>query len=311
MKKLLFSIAFLCAILSNAQTIETKSSCDSNTDGKVDVTDVTNTANKVLGRAAAEKQMVTAEDLNVILQKIYDKLEALESSNIKMKKALGITDENGHDYVDLGLPSGLKWATMNVGATEIAGSKINPHTGQLDCYGEYYAWGETSMKENYTSDTYTVTSYNLTDRKNLLELEDDAAHVNWGGSWIMPTNDNITEMKNNCYIEWTDGYDGTEVSGYIVYKAKSSSDKGKNRKKGASTDTTASYSTSDTHIFIPASGFRIRGYSSINYGCRFWSSSTDLSRSYSAYHLNFTYENISWNCTTDRYVGMPIRPVCP
>ena len=102
--------------------------------------------------------------------------------------------ENDHEYVDLGLPSGLKWATCNVGATA------------PEEYGNYYAWGENTPKDNYDWDTYklttdggtTFTKYHGTAGKTTLAPEDDAAAVNWGGKWRMPTDDEWTELRENC-----------------------------------------------------------------------------------------------------------------
>ncbi|MBO5975390.1 MAG: hypothetical protein J6P95_06730, partial [Paludibacteraceae bacterium] len=97
--------------------------------------------------------------------------------------------ENGFGYIDLGLPSGLKWATCNVGAD-------SPEE-----YGDYFAWGETTSKTTYDWSTYkwcngsyyTMTKYcdnsyyGIVDDKTVLDPEDDAAFVNMGGSWRMPT----------------------------------------------------------------------------------------------------------------------------
>ena len=112
----------------------------------------------------------------------------------------GVLDPNGHEYVDLGLPSGIKWATCNVGATE-------PWE-----YGGYYAWGETEEKNKYDWNTYKwgylinvatssqsefVTKYcvdneyndgkGIFDNKIILDLEDDVAYLKWGGEWRIPT----------------------------------------------------------------------------------------------------------------------------
>lgn len=126
----------------------------------------------------------------------------------------------GHAYVDLGLPSGTKWATMNVGATS-----------ETD-YGLYFAWGET---EGYTANQIsgtatphkafawldydltedggsTMSKYNATDGKTVLDIEDDAVAANWGGSWKMPTEAQFQELLNtaNCTNAWTtvDGVNG-------------------------------------------------------------------------------------------------------
>ena len=124
---------------------------------------------------------------------------------------------NGHDYIDLGLPSGLKWATCNVGAS-------NPAT-----WGYYYAWGETETKSNYIWAKYkwgtssSLTKYNYAsergtvDNKMVLDPEDDVAHVKWGGNWRMPTKAEWQELIDNCTFTWTSYrnsyYEGCKVTG--------------------------------------------------------------------------------------------------
>lgn len=120
---------------------------------------------------------------------------------------------NGHAYVDLGLPSGTLWATMNVGAEK-----------ESD-YGLYFAWGETQgytasqvgtgegqkafawadYKYSDNGSSSVMTKYNATDGKAVLDLEDDAARANWGGSWKMPTKAQFQELLNtaNCTNEQT------------------------------------------------------------------------------------------------------------
>lgn len=114
---------------------------------------------------------------------------------------------NGHDYVDLGLPSGTLWATCNVGAYVPEG------------YGDYYAWGETVPKNTYSWATYkyvcgndpsfgneltkyctsSLYGYNgFTDDLITLQQEDDAAVHNWGNGWFMPS-----------YAQWTELYQRT------------------------------------------------------------------------------------------------------
>ncbi len=130
-----------------------------------------------------------------------------------------IEPETTHEYVDLGLPSGLKWATCNVGAES------------PEDYGDYFAWGEVEPKEYYYWSTYKYgTDYNqltkycnnssygkdgFTDNKTVLDPEDDAAHVNWGGAWRMPTTEEQQELINNCTWTWTtqNGVNGYKVTG--------------------------------------------------------------------------------------------------
>ena len=161
--------------------------------------------------------------------------------------------ERGHSYVDLGLPSGTLWATCNVGAA-------TPQD-----YGNHYAWGEVTTKENYSWYTYLDGNISSdsdweTDKDALKGVFDiagtqyDAAAANWGGKWRMPTKAQLGELRGQCYWVWTENYNGSNVKGYIVYKAKTSSDKGQKIYKDGTPS--SSYSLSDAHIFLPAAGFR-------------------------------------------------------
>ena len=126
-------------------------------------------------------------------------------------------EDEPHDYVDLALPSGLLWATMNVGANR-----------PEEC-GSYFAWGETSPKSEYSWTTYkyangsetTLTkycndsSYGNVDYKEVLEEKDDAATANWGKPWRTPTLNETQELINYC--SWTltnqNGVSGYKVTG--------------------------------------------------------------------------------------------------
>ena len=130
--------------------------------------------------------------------------------------------EATYEYVDLGLPSGTLWAKMNVGAT----SETDP--------GLYFAWGETEgytaeqvgvdkqftwadYKFNPSGDGSTFTKYNSTDGKTVLDAEDDAAVVNMGGEWHMPTQDQCEELLNTEYVtnEWIENYNGSGMNGCL------------------------------------------------------------------------------------------------
>ncbi len=196
--------------------------------------------------------------------------------------------ESEHVWVDLGLPSGTKWATCNVGATK------------PEEYGNYYAWGETSTKSTYSWSTYkwcngsssTLTKYNTSssfgtvDYKTVLELADDAARANWGGAWRMPTDAKWTELRNNCTWTWTDDYNGTGVAGQIVMS-----------------------NINGNSIFLPAAGGR---------GEDGLSGAGDYGRYYSS-SLYQNYVSFAWNVKFDsgsvvrdygvRYIGHSVRPV--
>ena len=204
------------------------------------------------------------------------------------KKTKG--EENDYVWVDLGLPSGLKWATCNVGAK-------SPEE-----YGDYFAWGETAPKNYYDWNTYkycngsydTMTKYCTTssdgtvDNKTTLEFTDDAARVNWGGKWRMPTDSELEELKNkgNCAWEWTtqNGVNGCKVT---------------SKKNGNS-------------IFLPAAGFRSKDY---HYGADggglYWSSSLNTSYSSAARNMHFYPDTVGLNSSGYyRISGMPVRAVC-
>ncbi|MCQ2256637.1 MAG: fibrobacter succinogenes major paralogous domain-containing protein [Bacteroidaceae bacterium] len=239
-------------------------------------------------------------------------VEFKEAENKEDKPDNPVIDDgqfaNGHEYVDLDLPSGTLWATMNVGAES------------PEDYGNYYAWGETkaygeedtSNAHNYSyngnssykktvydwstykwcsaSNSRSFTKYNTNsnygtvDNKKVLELADDAAYVNWGENWRMPTDAEMQELKSNCTWTWT-SINGN--NGYKVYSKKDSS----------------------KYIFLPAAGYRGTGSLSDfgSYGY-FWSSSLKESYPYGACYLRFYSSLVDWNFR-NRYCGQSVRPV--
>ena len=176
--------------------------------------------------------------------------------------------------VDLGLS--VKWATCNVGAN-------SPE----EC-GDFFAWGETEPKETYNWNTYSDPYYTKysTSGKSTLDLSDDAAHVNWGGNWRMPTKTEWDELHTGCTWTWTTDYEGTGVYGYIV-KSK----------------------TNNNSIFLPAAGLR-RGSDLYFAGSNgnYWSSSLYPSLSNYAYVLDFGSGYMNLN-NYYRYDGQSVRPV--
>jgi len=227
---------------------------------------------------------------------------------------------NGHAYVDLGITSWgkkLLWATTNVGAENA-----------WDC-GSYFAWGETTAKSVYSWSTYkhcngtssTITKYcnssnygynGYSDTKTVLEAADDAATANWGGPWRMPTYEQQIYLRSQCYWQWVSSYNGHDVKGFVVYKAKADADKGKYSFNNPSLSST--YSTSsDVHIFLPASGY-INGSSASNEGSNgyYWSSCLydDSSLPSFAWGLFFGSSQVTAPYGSyPRYCGRTVRPV--
>ena len=177
------------------------------------------------------------------------------------------------EAIDLGLPSGTLWASCNVGATK------------PEEYGDYFAWGETSPKENYSWETYKwgnpPTKYNNEDGKLELDPEDDAAYANWGNEWRMPSYEQLDELKELCQWEWItlNGINGYNVVGL-----------------------------NGNSIFIPAGG-SFDSSSGINGWV--WSRTRLSDVTDSAYNLDFISGRVYWdndNCH-NRYHGHMVRPV--
>lgn len=225
----------------------------------------------------------------------------LASKIYRLRSATSFAEDIIPDAIDLGLPSGLKWASFNLGASA------------PEEYGDYYAWGETEpyyssqdpltwkdgKKDGYSWLSYKwckgsykiVTKYcsdssygynGFTDTKTVLDSEDDAASVNLGGNWRMPTYDEFTELKTNCTWEWTqvNGINGRKVTG-----------------------------PNGNSIFLPAAGdlfmldFKYAG--SVG---TYWSSSLDAGIPYNAVDFGFNSDLVSWN-NNQRYIGYSVRPV--
>ncbi len=112
-----------------------------------------------------------------------------------------VQEINGHEYVDLGLPSGLKWATCNVGANK------------PEDYGSYFAWGETATKSSYKENNSKTYGKSFSDIGGKSQY--DAARANWGGTWRMPTKAELEELENKCTWKWTtqNGVKGYKVTG--------------------------------------------------------------------------------------------------
>lgn len=106
---------------------------------------------------------------------------------------------NGYEYVDLGLPSGLKWAVHNVGANS------------AEEYGEYFAWGEIETKTSYSQDNCVTYGMEMEDFSGNPQY--DVARAQWGATWRMPTREEQKELIDNCTWEWTTQND---VNGYLV-----------------------------------------------------------------------------------------------
>ena len=189
-----------------------------------------------------------------------------------------------HSYVDLGLS--VKWATYNVGVS----------SPQEQDYGGYYAWGETEVKTNYSSwgsykwcngSEMNLTKYCSADGKTVLELEDDAAYVNFGHNWRIPTNEEWTELIEKCTWTWTNNYIGTGVKGMIVEGSNGNS------------------------IFLPAAGGQGMPHfdGEAEYAGDYWSSSLNTMEPDRAYYVYFDSSGVRSYSAGIRCFGFSVRPV--
>ena len=200
----------------------------------------------------------------------------------------------GHQYVEIG---GLKWATMNIGASKPSD------------YGLYFAWGDTQGYtakqvgsgegqkffgwEDYKYGNGTsspgatgMTKYNEADGKTILEAADDAAVVNWGGSWRMPTTGEFQALRDAVNTAWTQV---NNVYGMLCTDKKDSS----------------------KTLFFPAAGNCHDGSVEEDVGDYgyYWSSSLYTSSRQGAYYLLFGSDSAYWDGNYDRYFGFAVRPV--
>lgn len=174
---------------------------------------------------------------------------------------------NGHEYVDLGLS--VKWATSNVGAD-------NPWD-----YGDYFAWGETEQKKEYTAETSLTYDVEMPDISGNPEY--DIARLKWGGTWRMPDGEEMNELMDECTWEWTaeHGINGAKVTG-----------------------------PNGNSIFLPAAGFR--NFTSLYFlGERgsYWSSAPAEDGPEYARSLDFDDNAVLYWFTSERFYGSTVRPV--
>ena len=253
---------------------------DVNDDGVRDTTDVHLLADILVGK----EEYVPMADMSG--DSIASLVDITLLNNYVLYGKSGV-DENGRKYVDLGLPSGTLWAAWNVGGSS------------EEDRGMYVAWGETESQTNSTYGDYTWQSYSLCEGSsttltkyctnstygtvdNLVELElaDDAAYVNWGENWRMPTEEQMQELLDNC--EWTWGING--FCGYWVASR-----------------------TLKTSIFLPAVGFKQNNNdpSLVNTQACYWTRMLGNPSS-TARVLELDLKEVS---NTYRTIGASVRPV--
>ena len=197
------------------------------------------------------------------------------SKSSKTSSAPLCPDGNHPHMIDLGLPSGTKWACCNVGADA------------PEAYGGYYAWGETETKGTYDWKTYihcdgsAETCHDL--GSDIAGTKYDVAHVKWGGSWVIPSKEQQDELRNNCTYKWT------TINGVKGGKFTS-------KKNGKS-------------IFLPAGGDRDNNdFCTASMFGYYWSSSQYPSDTYHSNSLYFYSASTDWGYHY-RYSGLSVRSV--
>ena len=186
---------------------------------------------------------------------------------------------NGFEYVDLGLPSGTKWAKCNVGAySETDNGLYFPFGGIVGLDSPYYEGNFDSHKLKFNGD-----------RKATLHLDNDAAHIHMGGKWHMPTREQFEELldEKNTVSTWIYDYCIREVSGRLFRSR-----------------------INDETLFIPANGF-ISNHQYVQNGqtCSLWTSSLDFSSVYNCTDFFCDKYNTYLARTSAYYVCIGIRGV--
>lgn len=296
MKKIAFMLISLYMGLMGANAQSNK--YDLNEDGDVNVTDVTLLVSKILAQnEESGYDLNDDEDVNitdVILMVNY--ILGLNNGNQGGGNGGGIgdtsqaylvcPDDNHPHMIDLGLPSGTKWACCNVGATIPEG------------YGGYYSWGETEEKEHYGSHYYkyayednegewwdgeTQRNYSCISLGiDISGTDYDVAHVRWGGNWCMPSKNDFQELLDNCTYEW----------------------KTLNDVKGELFTSNINGGT----IFLPLAGSR--WYGGLDTGdLSYWSSTQNPTKINEAYILFYLWDGLYNHYSSDRRNGKTVRPV--
>lgn len=183
-------------------------------------------------------------------------------------------DAHHPHLIDLGLPSGTKWACCNVGADK------------PEAYGGYYAWGETEEKSDYTWDTYQYgrSSSDVDDiGSDIAGTDYDVAHVKWGDSWVMPSLEQMLELRDNTTSVWT-------------------TQNGVNGRKFICSNGGA--------VFLPAAGYRSRSYLHEQGMRGYYWESTLIKSDMGTYPGAVLFNWNSYWYSNPRYEGISVRPVC-
>lgn len=249
---------------------------DVNNDHVVDISDVVALVNFILsGEVSTRFIELLNADINKDTDVDISDVVGIVNLVLEGKEDFYTCPDSHHPHlIDLGLPSGTKWACCNVGASS------------PEDYGGYYAWGETEEKDKYNWSTYIHcdgsydTCHDL--GSDIAGTGYDVAHVKWGGDWKMPTKEQRNELRNNCTYEWTtmNGVKGGKFTSKI---------------NGGS-------------IFLPAAGNRWDSelYNAGDNGY-YWSSTLFESNEDNAYYLYFSSNGVYWS--NYRYFGRSVRPV--
>lgn len=300
MKKLLISIMCMVNLFASAQGIIIHEKNNNKTSYKttdVERIEFTQDVTESTSSAYATKQELkdgldTKADKSEIAA-LLNRIEALERTLSELEKMMPVSTTakfeditiDGKTYklgisgaIDLGVS--VKWATMNVGASSPS-----------EC-GDYFAWGEISTKSDYSGWETYFENINYVKESSMkyshvnkikLDLEDDVAHVKYGGTWRMPTLAEQDDLRTKCTWVWTQ-YGGN--NGYVVIGSNGNA------------------------IFLPAAGMYTATPEDVGRYGFYWSSSLHDDSSGIAYNIYFDSGYLNRDINR-RYYGLSVRPVCP
>ena len=254
-----------------------------------------NANDKTYSWSSSDSEVASVDNSGKVTAKAKGKatitVAAKDGSGVKATCSVVVSSKCPTGAVDMGITTAdgykLYWATTNIGASK------------PEDYGDYYAWGETETKENYSWSTYkfgtsetgpfskynTKSSYGTVDNKKVLEPEDDVAIVKLGGKWRMPTDAEFTKLRTKCTWTWVTNYNGSGINGRLV-KA-----------------------TNGNSIFLPAAGARgdITLYEA-GFTGSYWSSSLYTGGPSDAWFIYFISDQVGSGYNY-RCWGYTVRPV--
>lgn len=215
--------------------------------------------------------------------------------NVSFCKSQNEVHYNEQGYIEIG---GVKWATMNVGATGVTDYGLYFQWGDTQGYrydqvgsGEgqkYFGWADYKYGNGSSYQSASdMTKYNSTDGKTVLDTSDDAVTTAWGGSWRTPTTEEFQVLVSETTSAWTSGYNGTNVAGLVL----------------------TSTADASVNLFFPAAGYCYNGIVDSFGNCGYyWINSINTDAAHFGKHIYLNNDSFVFS-SANRSHGFTLRGV--